>query len=404
MRARGRTCFTCAGMCFSASAPPARARAGDVRLFSAPGEGREAVEIVRRILDEAEAGVPFDEMAVFLRTPQHYLGLLEHACARGRRSRLFRSRNPAPGSCGARVHRAAVVRGRRPVGQAVRRISVARPGAAVAEAAASARRAESSRRVDELFAQPDDEAVEPESPEEIAGDQEPVSDSDDEAIVAGMLRAPWKWEELIVESAVVGGRTREDGGRDGGAASTASPPTTAPHRGAEARGAGVGAHRAVRARPDEPARTSASSRCRSWTSWPTGPNARRGASGLTASRGWRGRRSRGPIACCETLARSAADGRGRSGVARGSAGRAARSPGHARLGAAGAPLRPRVRRHAAPGARPSVPRRLRARPGRARRAAASARGSAAARRAAPRDRSTRSGRPGRTRAAPSGCC
>ena len=59
-----------------------RERAGDVRLFSAPGEGREAVEIVRRMLDEARDGVPFDEMAVFLRAPQQYLGLLEHACAR----------------------------------------------------------------------------------------------------------------------------------------------------------------------------------------------------------------------------------------------------------------------------------------------------------------------------------
>jgi CRISPR/Cas system-associated exonuclease Cas4 (RecB family) len=29
--------------------------------------------------------------------------------------------------------------------------------------------------------------------------------------VAGTLRSPWKWEELIVESAVVGGRTRADG-------------------------------------------------------------------------------------------------------------------------------------------------------------------------------------------------
>ena len=36
-------------------------------------------------------------------------------------------------------------------------------------------------------------------------------DSDDEAVVAGTLRSPWKWEELIVESAVVGGRSREDG-------------------------------------------------------------------------------------------------------------------------------------------------------------------------------------------------
>ena len=68
---------------FTLDRPPERERSGDVRLFSAPGEGREAVEIVRRVLDEAARGVPFDEMAVFLRTPQQYLGLLEHACARG---------------------------------------------------------------------------------------------------------------------------------------------------------------------------------------------------------------------------------------------------------------------------------------------------------------------------------
>src|SRR4029077_9957682 len=67
---------------FRSARPPRRGRAGDVRLFSAPGEGREAIEIVRRVLDEAQRGVPFDQMAVFVRTPQHYLGLLEHACAR----------------------------------------------------------------------------------------------------------------------------------------------------------------------------------------------------------------------------------------------------------------------------------------------------------------------------------
>src|SRR5439155_1040824 len=39
----------------------------------------------------------------------------------------------------------------------------------------------------------------------------PAIDNDEEAIVAGTLRSPWKWEELIVESAVVGGRTRADG-------------------------------------------------------------------------------------------------------------------------------------------------------------------------------------------------
>jgi ATP-dependent helicase/nuclease subunit B len=64
---------------FASRQPPTRARAGDVRFFSAPGEGREAIEIARRILDEARAGVPFDEMAVLLRAPQRYVGLVEQA-------------------------------------------------------------------------------------------------------------------------------------------------------------------------------------------------------------------------------------------------------------------------------------------------------------------------------------
>src|SRR5262249_30971535 len=42
-------------------------------------------------------------------------------------------------------------------------------------------------------------------------DDPPHVDSDEEAVVSGTLRSPWRWEELIVESAVVGGRTRADG-------------------------------------------------------------------------------------------------------------------------------------------------------------------------------------------------
>src|SRR5205085_1577889 len=64
---------------FSARQPPEREPRGDVRLFSAPGEGRECVEIARRILDEARRGVKLDEMAVLLRSPRDYLGLLENA-------------------------------------------------------------------------------------------------------------------------------------------------------------------------------------------------------------------------------------------------------------------------------------------------------------------------------------
>src|SRR4029078_3098479 len=67
---------------FSTRQPPERAAGGDVRLFSAPGEGRECVAIARRILHEARAGVRFAEMAVFLRSPREYLGLLENAFER----------------------------------------------------------------------------------------------------------------------------------------------------------------------------------------------------------------------------------------------------------------------------------------------------------------------------------
>jgi ATP-dependent helicase/nuclease subunit B len=187
--------------------PPVRERAGDVSMFSAPGEGREAVEIVRRVLDEAARGVPFDEVAVFLRTPQQYLGLLEHACARG----------------GVPVYFDRGTRRPDPSGRAfVALMSCAVDGL-------------SAKRFDEYLSLgqvpqvgdqhaydvviPDDEALarpsDPTQPREaidaIDETQPTQPDSEDEAVVAGTLRSPWKWEELIVESAVVGGKTRADG-------------------------------------------------------------------------------------------------------------------------------------------------------------------------------------------------
>ena len=67
---------------FASTAPPPAEPIDAVELFSAPGEGREAVEIARRVLREARRGVPFDRMAIALRAPQHYAGLLEHALER----------------------------------------------------------------------------------------------------------------------------------------------------------------------------------------------------------------------------------------------------------------------------------------------------------------------------------
>ena len=68
---------------FTADALPAeRALDGTLSVFSAPGEGRESVEIARRILSEARRGVRFDEMAILVRSPHSYFGLLEHALTR----------------------------------------------------------------------------------------------------------------------------------------------------------------------------------------------------------------------------------------------------------------------------------------------------------------------------------
>ena len=50
-----------------------------VEVFSAPGEGRECVEIARRVLAIARRGVPFDRVAVLLRSPEGYRAYLEEA-------------------------------------------------------------------------------------------------------------------------------------------------------------------------------------------------------------------------------------------------------------------------------------------------------------------------------------
>jgi len=53
-----------------------------VQIFSAPGEGRECVEIARRVLALARDGVAFDRIAVLLRSPEQYRVPLEEAFGR----------------------------------------------------------------------------------------------------------------------------------------------------------------------------------------------------------------------------------------------------------------------------------------------------------------------------------
>ncbi|MDX1385784.1 MAG: PD-(D/E)XK nuclease family protein, partial [Thermoanaerobaculia bacterium] len=56
---------------------------GTLEVFSAPGEDRECVEVVRRVLARADEGVSFDRMAILVRHPASYVPLLEDALRRG---------------------------------------------------------------------------------------------------------------------------------------------------------------------------------------------------------------------------------------------------------------------------------------------------------------------------------
>ena len=194
---------------FTVERPPRREQTGDVRLFSAPGEGREAIEIVRRMLDEAGRGVPFDQMAVFLRTPQHYLGLLEHACHRGGVPAYFDRgiRRPDPAGRAFIALLSCAVEGL----SAKRFDEYLSLGQVPQVTPATDHRPPATVPRDELFAARE-EPEDVESPEDVAATDDGVPDSDEEAVISGTLRSPWKWEELVVESAVVGGRTRAHGG------------------------------------------------------------------------------------------------------------------------------------------------------------------------------------------------
>jgi ATP-dependent helicase/nuclease subunit B len=199
---------------FATSQPPARVPAGDVRLFSAPGEGREAVEIARRILEEARNGVRLDEMAVLLRSPQNYLGLLEQAFTRARIPAWFDRgvRRPHPAGraflamLGCAVERLSARRFAEYLSLA--QVPALQPSAADVyvpprdEALGVAAESAATREEDDARERVDDTASELADAEQAPGQDETA------AVVDGTLRAPWKWERLIVESSVIGGADR----------------------------------------------------------------------------------------------------------------------------------------------------------------------------------------------------
>ena len=196
---------------FSKEPPPERARTGELVWFSAPGEGRECVEIARRILREAERGVRFDEMAIVIRSTQQYVSLLEHGLARASVPAYFErgTRRPDPAgraflailSCAVENFSAKRFAEYLSLAQVP---SLDDSGKAPVESDQSTWVAS----LDDVFG-----VLSERAPDELdnAGDDEQkvaANATGDQAVVAGTLRAPWKWESLLVESAVIGGSER----------------------------------------------------------------------------------------------------------------------------------------------------------------------------------------------------
>jgi CRISPR/Cas system-associated exonuclease Cas4 (RecB family) len=188
--------------------PPERTLDGSIEFFSAPGEGRECVEMARRILMEARAGVRFDEMAILVRSPQSYFGLLEHALKRAEVPAWFDRGTRRPHPAG-RAFLALLA-------CAAERLSAARfaeylslgqvpdfGGSASLLLRSAWRDPPHVPSRDEALGLPDEEL--PEDADHNAPEPEQASGP----VVAGTLRAPWRWETLLVEAAVIG----QDAGR-----------------------------------------------------------------------------------------------------------------------------------------------------------------------------------------------
>ena len=187
---------------------PIEAKPDDtVEVFSAPGEGRVCVEIARRVLSIARGGVPFDRIAVLLRSPDGYRAYLEEAFNRAGIPAHFARGAVRPDPAGrafcALLKCAADGLSARKFAEY---LSLGQVPDATSDGAPPEAILGSERWVfpDFEFAQSStEEAAEELQPAQPAGDH-----ADEAPVREGQLRAPRRWERLLVDAAVIGGRDR----------------------------------------------------------------------------------------------------------------------------------------------------------------------------------------------------
>jgi ATP-dependent helicase/nuclease subunit B len=178
-----------------------------VGVFSAPGEGRECVEISRRILALARGGIPFDRVAVLLRSPEGYRANLEEALGRAGIPAHFARGAVRPDPAGRAFYALLKCAAE---GLSARRFAEYLSLGQVPDAGASGAPPEAATRGDRWIA-PDPElvplfAAEGSSEEGQAEGEGAVGDG--APVIDGQLRAPRRWERLLVDAAVIGGRER----------------------------------------------------------------------------------------------------------------------------------------------------------------------------------------------------
>ena len=187
----------------------------DVTILSAPGEAQEAVEIARAIHAEAADKTPFDRIAVLLRSPESYTAHLEDAFERASIPAYFEKGTKRPDPAG--------------------RAFLALMDCADDELSAT-RFAEylSLSQLPRLDAHglpippeelPEDEdvlwippqhALAPNTSDsayepvqlDLFAEPEKVDEPELETTIEGSLRAPWRWEKLLVDAAVIGSLER----------------------------------------------------------------------------------------------------------------------------------------------------------------------------------------------------
>jgi ATP-dependent helicase/nuclease subunit B len=192
---------------FEAEAPAGVAD-DSVRFFSAPGESREAVEVSRRILDEAARGVPFDEMAIVVRAPESYWGPIEQALERARVPAWFSrgTRRPDPTgraflallACAADDLSARSFAEYLSLGQVPRRDPTtgrSAPDPAPPVASRDDALAPGQLSLLDVIERLETQPWAPRGAEPAASDQFLPTERTD-------VRAPWRWESLLVDAAV----------------------------------------------------------------------------------------------------------------------------------------------------------------------------------------------------------